>query len=474
MSLAEGSITVGEVLQAFHRDAPNLFLGAAFITVGFIAIAFSALRRKRDPLLIYFGIFAVLYGLRLWIQANLPGFVVPSSIFYSRLRVGINYLVPIPFVLYFRAAGLLLSRAAAAAAYVLAVVDGAFALATFGFGAAPFYDRANSILVIAALLTLIVEFIRRPQRHDQDFVVIRRGLLTFAGSAMWDNITRIDFPFLKIETIGFAVFLGCLGYVAGRRTLQRDQQLSDIQKELDVAKRIQLSILPAQFPHSPHFHVAVRYVPMTSVAGDFYDYVVAEDCRAGLLIADVSGHGVPAALIASMVKLAAASQRAMASDPSQFLLGMNAALYGNTQSQFVTAAYVYLDSHSRELRYSAAGHPPMLLLRDDAVVEVQENGLMLAAFDFATYSNATQRLEQGDRLLLYTDGLVEASDASGEFFGREALAEALRNTIGYSHAEAADLILSKVQKWAATQEDDLTLIVCDFVCDLAESADSKA
>ena len=287
MSLAEGSITVGEVLQAFHRDAPNLFLGAAFITVGLIAIAFSALRRKRDPLLIYFGVFAVLYGLRLWVQANLLELAVPNSIFYSRLRVAINYLVPIPFVLYFRAAGLLLSRAAAAAAYVLAVVDGAFALATFSFGAAPFYDRANSILVIAALLTLIVEFIRRPQRHDQDFVVIRRGLLTFAGTAMWDNVTRIDFPFLKIETIGFAVFLGCLGYVAGRRTLQRDQQLSDIQKELDVAKRIQLSILPAEFPISAHFNVAVRYVPMTSVAGDFYDYVVAENGRAGLLIADV-------------------------------------------------------------------------------------------------------------------------------------------------------------------------------------------
>ena len=462
MSLGESSISVGEVLQAFHRDAPNLFFGAAFITVGLVAIAFSSLRRKRDPLFIYFGIFAVLYGLRLWVQVNLLGLLLPTSMLYARLRVAINYLVPIPFVLYFRAAGFLLSRTAAAAAYVLAVVDGALSVATFAFGAEPLYDRLNTILVIAALLILIVDFIRHPPSPDQDFVIIRRGLLAFAGSSMWDNVTRIDFPFLKIETIGFAVFLGCLGYVAGRRTLQRDQWLSDIQKELDVAKRIQLSILPGQFPRSPHFHVAVRYVPMTSVAGDFYDYVVAEDGRAGLLIADVSGHGVPAALIASMVKLAAASQRATASDPSQFLLGMNAALYGNTQSQFVTAAYVYLDSRSRELRYSAAGHPPMFLLRNGAVLEMQENGLMLAAFDFATYSNATRQLEEGDRLLLYTDGLIEASNSTGEFFGREALAEALRKTIGYSPAEAADQILSSVQKWSTTQDDDLTLIVCDF------------
>src|SRR5262249_36280151 len=148
----------------------------------------------------------------------------------------------------------------------------------------------------------------------------------------------------QIEPLGFAVFLASLGYVAARRTLEREQQLYEIQKELDVARSIQLSILPTEFPLSPHFQVAVRYVPMTSVAGDFYDHVVAAGGRAGLLIADVSGHGVPAALIASMVKLAAASQREMASDPSQFLLGINGVLCGNTQSQFVTAAYVYLDS----------------------------------------------------------------------------------------------------------------------------------
>jgi sigma-B regulation protein RsbU (phosphoserine phosphatase) len=279
---------------------------------------------------------------------------------------------------------------------------------------------------------------------------------------MWDNVVNLFFSLPRIESLGFAVFLGCLGYVAARRTLQRDQQLSDIQKELDVARRIQLSILPAEFPQSAQFQVAVRYVPMTSVAGDFYEYVVAEDGKAGLLIADVSGHGVPAALIASMVKLAAVSQRAIASDPSRLLHGMNTVLCGNTQSQFVTAAYVYMDSHSREFRYSAAGHPPMLLLRDGTVVEVQENGLILAAFDFATYSNATHRLEQGDRLLLYTDGVVEASNPTGDFFGREALSQALARTTGSSPAEAADLILSSVQKWSATQEDDLTLIVCDF------------
>ena len=202
---------------------------------------------------------------------------------------------------------------------------------------------------------------------------------------------------------------------------------------------------------------------MTSVAGDFYDFVVADDKQAGLLIADVSGHGVPAALIASMVKLAATSQRAQAADPSSFLSGMNSALLGNTQNQFVTAAYVHLDSESQELRYSAAGHPPMLLLRQGSVRKVEENGLMLAAFDFAKYSNATHRLEPGDRLLLYTDGVVEAADASGRFFGQDSLSDLLRQTSELLPSEVADRIITSVGQWSVSQDDDLTVLVCDYV-----------
>src|SRR6202042_2486992 len=101
----------------------------------------------------------------------------------------------------------------------------------------------------------------------------------------------------------------------------------------DIARRIQTSILPPAYPQSAHFHVAARYVPMTAVAGDFYDFLVADQTQAGLLIADVSGHGIPAALIASMVKLAATSQRMHSGEPAKFLAGMNAALFGNTQGQ---------------------------------------------------------------------------------------------------------------------------------------------
>ena len=144
---------------------------------------------------------------------------------------------------------------------------------------------------------------------------------------------------------------------------------------------MQLSILPASFPRSASFKVAAKYVPMTSVAGDLYDFLLADDKHAGLFIADVSGHGIPAALIASMVKMAAISQRAQAAHPAALMAGMNSALCGNTQGQYVTAAYVYLDAHAQELQYSAAGHPPMLLLRNGTVIEIVENGMLLAAVE---------------------------------------------------------------------------------------------
>jgi sigma-B regulation protein RsbU (phosphoserine phosphatase) len=454
-------ITAEQVLRTFHGDAPYLFLGAAFVSVGLIAAAFSLIRRKHDAVLNYFALFSVLYGLRLWVQASTVGLAFQHSAFYPRLASGINYIVPIPAFLFFDAAGLL-HRGGKFVGYVLEVILGVLAVLTFGWGPSPKYLLINNILVIAALIAIVVQSLWGGARN-RDFQVIRRGLLIFVAFALFDNVAGAFSRGARIEPYGFVAFLGALGYVAARQTLERDRQLDEIQKELEIAKRIQLSILPGEFPASENFRVAARYVPMTSVAGDFYDFITANDNSTGLLIADVSGHGVPAALIASMVKLAATAQRPKADDPSGLLSGMNAALFGNTQNQFVTAAYVHLDSEARELRYSAAGHPPMLLLRNGQVKPVEENGLMLAAFDFATYSTAVHRLESGDRLLLYTDGIVEAANTSGEFFGQDALGELLRKTAESAPKDAVDRIFSAVQEWAVSQDDDLTVLVCDYV-----------
>ena len=458
-------LSASQVLSAFHRDEPYLFLGAVFTTVGLLSIAFSLFRRKGDPLLWSFAIFSILYGQRLWIQSELLRMTIDFSSLFVRLRSGIDFVVPIPACLFFAYAPGLLPRLGRILAYLIIAISAVLAVLTLMNGPSTQYYFINNVMIIAACLALLAQSIVKGAENP-DLRVIRYGLLVFVVFILFENLRSLfNWPIPRLEPVGFLAFLASLGYFAARRTVQRDLQLNEIRKELEVARRIQQSILPAAFPDSRHFRVAARYVPMTSVAGDFYDYIVASQHEAGLLVADVSGHGVPAALIASMVKLAAASQREHAANPSAFLTGMNSALFGNTQEQFVTAAYVHLDSARREFRYSAAGHPPMLLLRDGAVTEIEENGLVLAAFESATYTSASGSLQPGDRLLLYTDGLLEAENRSGDFFGREALHALFAKTAPLSGSEAADSIVTAIRQWSATQDDDLTVVVCDYVAE---------
>lgn len=453
----DAQLTAGEVLRAFHHDEVFLFLGSAFNTVTIILIGLCIIRRKADGLLLSLAWFAHLYGIRLWINSDLLRLSIPPSEFFHRLSAAVGYLIPVPAFIFFHFAGFL-GKLGRVITPVFIILFLSLSSASLLFGTNAAFGHINNSVIAVALILVAFRWFRR-MLHDRDSRVIGVGLLSFVLPALSDNI----FGPSHLEPYGFAVLLTCLGYVAARRTLQRDREYSEIQQELDLARRIQLSILPASFPPSESFRVAAKYVPMTSVAGDLYDFLLADDYHAGLLIADVSGHGVPAALIASMVKMAATSQRAQAAQPSALLEKMNSALRGNTQGQYVTAAYVYLDAQSRKLHYSAAGHPAMLLLRDGEVTEITENGMLLAAIDGATYKTASRSLEPGDRLLLYTDGLVEARNNQGQLFGEESLASALKSSGRLSPAEAVDHLIGAVQRWAKAQDDDLTVLVCDFV-----------
>ena len=192
---------------------------------------------------------------------------------------------------------------------------------------------------------------------------------------------------------------------------QLERQLVAIRHELETAREIQLSILPQSIPQIAGLDIAASYIPMTSVAGDFYDFVVDRRAqRIGILVADVSGHGMPAALIASMLKIAFAAQSGHACDPARVLSGLNQALYGKFQGHYVTAAYALIDTEKQTLRYAGAGHPP-LVLRDARLGErfasVLENGLFLGYFPDVAYTSVEVPFRKGDWLLLYTDGISE-------------------------------------------------------------------
>jgi phosphoserine phosphatase RsbU/P len=249
-----------------------------------------------------------------------------------------------------------------------------------------------------------------------------------------------------------------------------NQQLSTLNRELEMARQIQLSILPQQTPCIHGLEIDARYVPMNSVAGDFYDFLVIDEKHVGILIADVSGHGLPSALIASMLQTALAAQRENASDPAQVLSGLNRALCGKfLNNYYVTAAYLFVDMERAMVNYGGAAHPPLLQWRSrtGCAAECVENGLMLGPFSTATYSAITFPLEEGDRILLVTDGIIEAKDSSNEEFGMERLRQVVQSNHALPIGCFSDLVIGEITRWCgrdmgASQSDDITLVAIDF------------
>jgi sigma-B regulation protein RsbU (phosphoserine phosphatase) len=247
------------------------------------------------------------------------------------------------------------------------------------------------------------------------------------------------------------------------------RQLLDINNELEMAREIQVSILPHEIPKIRGLDVAARYFPMSSVAGDFYDFIVVDEKHMGILIADVTGHGLPAALIASMLKAALFAQSQHACDPARVLAGLNQSLCGKFKNHFVTAAYVFVDMEKNSIRYAGAAHPPLLLWRKStgSASEVLENGLLLGLFPEASYSAVEVPVEAGDKAILYTDGILEANSPSEQEYGLDLLKGFLESNHNLTADKFADSLLDELWGWSDHpkgdgQEDDITLLVIDF------------
>ena len=250
---------------------------------------------------------------------------------------------------------------------------------------------------------------------------------------------------------------------------QLARQLHAIQCEMDTARQIQLSILPREIPTIRGLDISARYLPMTSVAGDFYDFILIDEKRIGILVADVSGHGMPAALISSMLKIALDGQTKCALEPARVLAGLNQALCGKFQGHFVTAAYVVVDTERQSLLYAGAGHPPLILM-DRSAEEARdfvENGLFLGFFPEATYTAVEIPFKVGDWGVLYTDGILEMTDPSDEQFGLDRFKRFLQDNHGLSTTQFVDALLEELSRWSnlasgREAEDDITLLAFHF------------
>ena len=349
----------------------QLAAGILIFTAGAAQVAFShPFRKDRNRALLILGIAGVLYGVRL--LANLDDFRAlagGSLMFWRYVDTYITYVLLIPIPYFFEltfGAGLWQSIRWLRIVGTVYAVGAMIVDAVAGPGAA---KGPNGYLVVAMILVVGANTVR--VRALAGVRTIRIGLIVLGVLVLFQNIVNDRFLSgqWNVEWAGVLVLLVCLGIVAISSAVENDRRLHELRHELETARQIQTSILPQMMPVVSGVGLAARYLPMTAVAGDFYDVIDLGGGRFGLLVADVSGHGVPAALIASMVKVALLAQSPHADAPALVLSGINQIFCGQLERQFVTAAYVYVDAAAGRLRYAAAGHPPALLVSRDGAVD---------------------------------------------------------------------------------------------------------
>lgn len=250
------------------------------------------------------------------------------------------------------------------------------------------------------------------------------------------------------------------------RAVHEHNQLIALRRELDLAREIQESILPRTFPPFPartEFDLFAAMVPAQEIGGDFYDFFFVDPHRLGMVIADVSGKGIPAALFMAMSRTLVRSVALADVAPGECLERVNRLLcLDNTSEMFVSLFYTVFDTRTGEVVYSNGGHNPPAIVRASGQVETlpSTGGVVLGALPESTYAARAVRLRPGDALFLYTDGVTEAMNAAGDLFTEERL-HALLETQGAAPAERmVEKVVHEVRRHAAgaPQSDDITAL----------------
>jgi sigma-B regulation protein RsbU (phosphoserine phosphatase) len=251
---------------------------------------------------------------------------------------------------------------------------------------------------------------------------------------------------------------------------QARQQLDAIQNELAVANRIQQSMLPRHFPPFPErheFEIYAEMEPARSIGGDFFDFFLIDDWRLGFVVADVSGKGVPSALFMAATRTllrATAMQKTRAAECIQYVNHVLARQGDGTM--FVTLLYCVLDMRNGEVDYCNAGHGhPWAFDARGGLRKVRDGGGLLAGlYENAKYEGATLRLEPGDGLLLYTDGVTEAFDTAGAMYEDSRLKASLEAIAQKPADEIVKGVMASVKSFAGTapQSDDITALAIRY------------
>lgn len=309
---------------------------------------------------------------------------------------------------------------------------------------------------------------------------------TVAPDVGWDEavgmMTRLRVRHLPVIDAGRVIGIISTRGLMARRTEYLNQQVeartrelrrvndellardSEIVYNLRSAGRLQTRLLlPKAPPGWPELEWALHFAPLDHLGGDYYDFATPDPDHLGFLIADASGHSIPAAMVAVMARIAFAEVANTTVRPGEVLTAMNGRLQGLTEERFVTAFYGVLDRRTRVLRFASAGHPYPVLVDGDtgAVRPLTAQGFLLGIMPDEVYAEREVVMKPGDRVAFYTDGLVEARNEIGEMFGTDRLTGCLRAHGRDGPADVVRDILACQRGFCGTSPpiDDCTLAV---------------
>lgn len=265
-----------------------------------------------------------------------------------------------------------------------------------------------------------------------------------------------------------------LDLLESKKELERaNQQLRDrnyeIEKGMEFARLLQRKLLPSYSPEASWIKSAFSFIPMDKVGGDFYDYNLKDDSLE-LFIADVSGHGLPGAIFSTITKVTK-EQADNNNSPSAILTQLNSIMNRYTfDGYFITAFSSVLDRKTMKMKFSSAGHTPALVLRggSDEILELKTRGTPLGAFENYEYAESEIKMESGDRIIIYTDGITECSRyiyGKTEMWGDDSFLEFLNKNRSLSPEELCDKLIKELSVFCGTRnfDDDITLGVVDIL-----------
>ncbi|TAK63083.1 MAG: protein serine phosphatase, partial [Bacteroidetes bacterium] len=251
--------------------------------------------------------------------------------------------------------------------------------------------------------------------------------------------------------------------IENARLHEAEIAIQRVERELEVAAQIQQQILPKTLPKIEGIQIGAMSVPCHAVGGDFYDVYQLDDHRIVMTIADVSGKGIPAALLVSTLHASLHAYRELHTSLVELAAKLNQFIYDNsTTEKFITFVLCVIDTRTSTLHCVNAGHCfPLVIRADGTMEELKKNGFGLGMLPGSRYNEETTELRPGDILTLYTDGVSESMNEKRELYGNERLHKVLNRYRGFDVNEMMDEIMKDVKKFSENpaQDDDLTMVI---------------